>query len=47
MNGTGHDMDDALSRRPGVDMITFTGSTGEGQQVGAGAAAAQKRRQFD
>jgi aldehyde dehydrogenase (NAD+) len=43
VNGTGRDVGDALSRHPGVDMISFTGSTGAGQQVGAAAAETVKR----
>ena len=43
VNGTGRDVGDALSRHPGVDMISFTGSTGAGRQVGAAAADTVKR----
>ena len=43
VNGTGREVGDALSRHPGVDMISFTGSTGAGQQVGAAAAETVKR----
>ena len=43
VNGTGRDVGDAMSRHPGVDMISFTGSTGAGQQVGAAAAETVKR----
>jgi aldehyde dehydrogenase (NAD+) len=43
VNGTGRDVGDRLSRHPGVDMISFTGSTGAGQQVGAAAAGTVKR----
>lgn len=43
VNGTGREVGDALSRHPGVDMISFTGSTGAGQQVGAAAAETIKR----
>ncbi|UZX03009.1 aldehyde dehydrogenase family protein [Arthrobacter sp. CDRTa11] len=43
VNGTGRVVGDALSRHPGVDMISFTGSTGAGQQVGAAAAETVKR----
>ena len=43
VNGTGRDVGDALSRHPDVDMISFTGSTAAGQQVGAAAAGTVKR----
>ena len=43
VNGTGRAVGDALSRHPGVDMISFTGSTGAGRQVGAAAADTVKR----
>jgi aldehyde dehydrogenase (NAD+) len=43
VNGAGRDVGDRLSRHPGVDMISFTGSTGAGQQVGAAAAGTVKR----
>lgn len=43
VNGTGRDVGDALSRHPEVEMISFTGSTFAGQQVGAAAAATVKR----
>jgi aldehyde dehydrogenase (NAD+) len=43
VNGTGRDVGDALSRHPGVDMISFTGSTGAGKQVGAAAAGTIKK----
>ncbi len=43
VNGTGREVGDALSRHPGVDMISFTGSTGAGQQVGTAAAETVKR----
>jgi aldehyde dehydrogenase (NAD+) len=43
VTGTGREVGDALSRHPGVDMISFTGSTGAGQQVGAAAAETVKR----
>ena len=43
VNGTGRDVGDALSRHPGVDMISFTGSTGPAQMVGAAAADTVKR----
>lgn len=43
VNGTGRIVGDALSRHPGVDMISFTGSTAAGRQVGAAAADTVKR----
>jgi aldehyde dehydrogenase (NAD+) len=43
INGKGSDVGDALSHHPGVDMISFTGSTGAGQTVGAAAAQTIKR----
>ncbi|MFJ4027534.1 aldehyde dehydrogenase family protein [Paenarthrobacter sp. NPDC089989] len=43
VNGTGRDVGDALSRHPGVDMISFTGSTAAGKQVGAAAAGTVKQ----
>src|SRR5215218_1540725 len=43
VNGAGRDVGDRLSRHPGVDMISFTGSTGAGAQVGAAAAGTVKR----
>ena len=43
VNGTGREVGDALSRHPDVDMISFTGSTGAGAQVGAAAARTVKR----
>lgn len=43
VNGAGRDVGDTLSRHPGVDMISFTGSTGAGRQVGAAAADTVKR----
>ena len=43
VNGTGRDVGDALSRHPGVDMISFTGSTAAGATVGAAAADTVKR----
>jgi aldehyde dehydrogenase (NAD+) len=42
VNGAGRDVGDRLSRHPGVDMISFTGSTAAGQQVGAAAAGTVK-----
>lgn len=43
VNGAGRDVGDALSRHPGVDMISFTGSTAAGTAVGAAAAGTVKR----
>lgn len=43
VNGPGREVGDALSRHPGVDMVSFTGSTAAGTQVGAAAAATVKR----
>ncbi|KRE75132.1 MULTISPECIES: aldehyde dehydrogenase family protein [Micrococcaceae] len=43
VNGTGRIVGDALSRHPDVDMISFTGSTAAGRQVGAAAADTVKR----
>ncbi len=43
VNGAGRDVGDTLSRHPDVDMISFTGSTAAGQQVGAAAACTVKR----
>ena len=43
VNGTGRVVGDRLSRHPGVDMISFTGSTTAGEMVGAAAAGTVKR----
>ncbi|MBT2473728.1 aldehyde dehydrogenase family protein, partial [Microbacterium sp. ISL-103] len=43
ISGKGRDVGDALSRHPGIDMISFTGSTGAGRTVGAAAAQTVKR----
>ncbi|MEU6379410.1 aldehyde dehydrogenase family protein [Streptomyces sp. NPDC046909] len=43
VNGTGRDVGDRLSHHPGVDMISFTGSTAAGKLVGAAAAGTVKR----
>ncbi|MEU6443124.1 aldehyde dehydrogenase family protein [Streptomyces sp. NPDC047046] len=43
VNGRGRDVGDTFSRHPDVDMISFTGSTGAGRQVGAAAADTVKR----
>ncbi|WP_416465221.1 aldehyde dehydrogenase family protein [Pseudomonas sp. LFS044] len=43
VNGSGRVIGEALSNHPDVDMISFTGSTGAGQQVGESAARSIKR----
>ncbi|MEV6647726.1 aldehyde dehydrogenase family protein [Amycolatopsis sp. NPDC051371] len=43
VNGRGRDVGDVLSRHSDVGMISFTGSTGAGRQVGAAAAETVKR----
>jgi aldehyde dehydrogenase (NAD+) len=43
VNGSGRSVGDALSRSADVDMISFTGSTTAGRQVGAAAAETVKR----
>ncbi|KQQ20757.1 aldehyde dehydrogenase [Rathayibacter sp. Leaf299] len=43
VNGPGREVGDTLSRHPDVDMISFTGSTAAGAQVGAAASATVKR----
>ncbi|MEU4895112.1 aldehyde dehydrogenase family protein [Streptomyces sp. NPDC044780] len=43
VNGRGRDVGDTLSHHPDVDMISFTGSTDAGKQVGAAAADTVKR----
>lgn len=43
VNGSGREVGDALSRHPGVSMISFTGSTAAGTMVGAAAADTVKR----
>ena len=43
INGKGSEVGDALSRHPGVDMLSFTGSTDAGRTVGAAAAETVKR----
>nr|WTB09026.1 aldehyde dehydrogenase family protein [Streptomyces antimycoticus] len=43
VNGRGRDVGDMFSRHPDVDMVSFTGSTGAGRQVGAAAADTVKR----
>lgn len=44
VSGTGREVGDALSHHPGVDMISFTGSTGAGKVVGAAAATSTVKR---
>ncbi|MDF3311212.1 aldehyde dehydrogenase family protein [Rhodococcus sp. T2V] len=44
VSGTGRDVGDAFSHHPGVDMISFTGSTGAGKLVGAAAATSTVKR---
>ncbi|MCD4850614.1 aldehyde dehydrogenase family protein [Arthrobacter sp. AK01] len=43
VNGRGREVGDTLARHHDVDMISFTGSTGAGKQVGAAAAGTVKR----
>ena len=43
VNGAGREVGDALARHPDVDMLSFTGSTAAGVQVGAAAAGTVKR----
>ncbi|HEY0212437.1 MAG TPA: aldehyde dehydrogenase family protein [Paenirhodobacter sp.] len=43
VNGTGAVVGDALSRHPDVDLVSFTGSNGAGQQVAINAAPTVKR----
>ncbi|WP_190814815.1 aldehyde dehydrogenase family protein [Saccharopolyspora pogona] len=43
VNGAGRDVGDVLSHHPDVDMISFTGSTAAGKQVGVAAAGTVKR----
>jgi len=43
VNGSGRDVGDALSRSADVDMISFTGSTTAGRQVGVAAAGSVTR----
>ncbi|MGO4248332.1 aldehyde dehydrogenase family protein [Paenarthrobacter sp. RAF54_2] len=43
VNGTGREVGDTMSRHPLVDMVSFTGSTAAGRQVGAAAADTVKR----
>jgi aldehyde dehydrogenase (NAD+) len=44
VNGTGREVGDALSHHPGVDLISFTGSTAAGKLVGAAAASSTVKR---
>ncbi|MDQ7974430.1 MAG: aldehyde dehydrogenase family protein [Rhodocyclaceae bacterium] len=43
VHGTGDDVGQALVRHPGVDMVSFTGSTRAGRQIAAQAGADIKR----
>ena len=43
LNGSGRVIGEALSSHPDVDMISFTGSTGAGSQVGQAAARSVKQ----
>ncbi|QOH36220.1 aldehyde dehydrogenase family protein [Burkholderia cepacia] len=43
VHGYGHEVGDALSRHPGVDMVSFTGSTRAGVEVAKAAADTVKR----
>lgn len=43
VHGTGAVVGDALARHPGVDMVSFTGSTRAGRQVSAAASETIKR----
>ncbi|MCA8100645.1 aldehyde dehydrogenase family protein [Burkholderia contaminans] len=43
VHGYGHDVGDALSRHPDVDMVSFTGSTRAGVEVAKAAADTVKR----
>ena len=43
VNGTGPEVGQALARHPGVDMVSFTGSTRAGVQVAEAAAPTVKR----
>jgi aldehyde dehydrogenase (NAD+) len=43
VNGSGRDVGDALSHSADVDMVSFTGSTAAGRQVGRAAAETVKR----
>jgi aldehyde dehydrogenase (NAD+) len=41
--GTGQDVGEAISSHPGIDMVSFTGSTRAGKRVAAAAAGTLKR----
>ncbi|MCA0919536.1 aldehyde dehydrogenase family protein [Pseudooceanicola nanhaiensis] len=43
VNGTGPDVGSAISKHPGIDMVSFTGSTRAGVQVAIDAAPTVKR----
>ncbi|MFK8024109.1 MAG: aldehyde dehydrogenase family protein [Ilumatobacter sp.] len=43
VSGTGPEVGAAISAHPGIDMVSFTGSSGAGKQVAASAAATIKR----
>jgi len=43
INGTGHEVGDAISRHPAINAVTFTGSTRAGIQVAKSAADTVKR----
>ncbi|KQS64276.1 aldehyde dehydrogenase family protein [Modestobacter sp. Leaf380] len=47
VNGAGRDVGEALTRHPGVDMVSFTGSTAAGRAVGAAAAQTVKRTSLE
>ena len=43
VHGAGPEVGQALARHPGVDMVSFTGSTRAGREIGAAAGAGLKR----
>lgn len=43
VHGAGPDVGQALVRHPGIDMVSFTGSTRAGREIGAAAGAGLKR----
>jgi acyl-CoA reductase-like NAD-dependent aldehyde dehydrogenase len=47
LSGTGPVVGEALSQHPGVDMVSFTGSTAVGRQVAHHAAATAKRTSLE